>query len=202
MNSLEQILQKIEAEGNKKAESILSNAQKEREEIISSKEKETKLKTEEILKNAKTKADIILKNAYDFEITEEKNGILKAKAKIFEDWISKAASTLDTQESEEYFKILEKLILKYCDKEKNGEIVFSKKDKENLPKDFLEKINNNLSLKSISLSFSKDCAKIKNGFILRYGPIEENCSFKALFEDKKEEIRDTLTALLKDNKEG
>lgn len=198
MNSLEQILQKIEEDGKKKAEEITASAKKESECIIELEEKSAKKEAEKILESANKKAQITLKNAYDFGETQKKNGILKAKAKIFEDFVSKAESEFENAPNDEYFEILGKLILKYCENEKTGELIFSKKDKERLPRDFLKKANEKISSKNASLTLSEETANIKNGFIIRYGLIEQNCSFSSLFEDKKDEIRDTLMSLLKE----
>ena len=47
-----------------------------------------------------------------------------------------------------------------------------------------------------SLTLSDDTADIDSGFILRYGGIEENCSLKALFADRQEELQDLVHKLL------
>ncbi len=198
MNSLEQILQKIEEDGKKKSEEIINSAKKERETIIDLEEKSAKKEAEKILENANKKAQITLKNAYDFGETQKKNSILKAKAKIFEDFISKAESEFENAPNDAYFEIVSKLIFKYCESEKKGELIFSKKDKVRLPKGFLEKTNEKISSKNAFLTLSEETANIKNGFIIRYGLIEQNCSFSSLFEDKKDEIRDTLMMFLKE----
>ena len=47
-----------------------------------------------------------------------------------------------------------------------------------------------------SVQLSKQPADIEDGFILSYGLISENCSFRAMMEAEKEDIRDTAARIL------
>ena len=47
-----------------------------------------------------------------------------------------------------------------------------------------------------SLKLSKDPAPVKNGFILKYGGIEENCSLDALFASRTDALVDKVNAAL------
>ena len=64
---------------------------------------------------------------------------------------------------------------------KEGEIVFSQKDKNRLPSGFEAKIKDALNGKpGAQLTISNNTRNIKSGFVLVYGDIEENCSFQIL----------------------
>ena len=43
---------------------------------------------------------------------------------------------------------------------------------------------------------SEDPGRIKSGFILSYGGIEENCSLDAIFAEKAETLRDLANSIL------
>ena len=43
-----------------------------------------------------------------------------------------------------------------------------------------------------SLEVDSDPADITDGFILKYGDIEENCTFDAIFDSKRDELRDLV----------
>ena len=47
-----------------------------------------------------------------------------------------------------------------------------------------------------SLTVSPEAAPIDNGFILKYGGIEENCSLRALFSSMKDQLQDKVNAAL------
>ncbi|MBR6005282.1 MAG: hypothetical protein IK063_03535, partial [Clostridia bacterium] len=50
--------------------------------------------------------------------------------------------------------------------------------------------------KGAELSFSGENADIKNGFILRYGLIEINCSFDSVIDENREELKEKVNAIL------
>ena len=77
--------------------------------------------------------------------------------------------------------------------------MFSKTDLERLPQNFLDSLEVSLKdIKNASLTISEEAAQIDGGFILKYGEIEENCSFEALFIDSKDELQDKINAFLFD----
>ena len=57
-----------------------------------------------------------------------------------------------------------------------------------------------LEIKSVAkdadLKISETPANIKNGFVLSYGDVEENCSFDALIEASKETLQDKIGQML------
>ena len=57
---------------------------------------------------------------------------------------------------------------------------------------FEKKINEAAEAKGGQLSICRKSAKIDNGFILVYGDIEENCSLKAIFDAKHDELTDLV----------
>ena len=75
--------------------------------------------------------------------------------------------------------------------------MFSEYDLKRIPNDFEKNLENTLKdIKNAALTISKEAAPIDGGFILVYGDIEENCSFKALFNNAKEELQDKVNAFL------
>lgn len=47
-----------------------------------------------------------------------------------------------------------------------------------------------------SLTLMEEPKKIDGGFVLVYGGVEENCTFHALFAEKKDELSDKVHAML------
>ena len=47
-----------------------------------------------------------------------------------------------------------------------------------------------------SLQLMKEPRPIEDGFVLVYGGIEENCTFRALLDAKKDELQDTVHRIL------
>ena len=61
-----------------------------------------------------------------------------------------------------------------------------------LPEGFAVKLQDIAVKHGGSLKVSDERADVENGFILRYGGIEENCSLRALFSAKQEELQDEV----------
>ena len=47
-----------------------------------------------------------------------------------------------------------------------------------------------------SLKVSKEGKNIENGFVLVYGGIEENCTLRAMFDAKRDELSDKVHRML------
>ena len=77
-----------------------------------------------------------------------------------------------------------------------GEMVLSPRDRERLPADFPGKLQEVLP-EGASLTISARTEPgIQGGFLLVYGGIEENCTFRALFDAKEEELQDLANRVL------
>ena len=60
------------------------------------------------------------------------------------------------------------------------------------PKDFVDKANSGLSKNGGRIVLSDTTLDIDSGFILRYGGIDENCTFDALIKENSDKIKDAL----------
>ena len=69
---------------------------------------------------------------------------------------------------------------------------FGKEDLERMPEEFKEKIKAIADNKGAKVNISDKTKNIKNGFILVYGEIEENCTIQSLFDEKSDALRDIV----------
>lgn len=120
---------------------------------------------------------------------------LAAKQQVIDEVIEKAYEKLDSQESSAYFAMIEKL-LEGAVSAGEGIICFGARDLERLPADFEKKAAAVGKKKGAVLRVSSTPEKIENGFILKYGGIEENCTLRALFAQKRDELRDRVNGIL------
>ena len=84
-----------------------------------------------------------------------------------------------------------KTLLKNSVPGKNGEVIFSKKDKELADKELTAYIK---EISKEALTISDKTADIDSGFIIRCGKIEINCSVDSIFEDKHSKLTDIVNA--------
>ena len=155
---------------------------------------------EDIKKATKAEIEVLEKKALaDRKLYEEKtvsgmeflerNSILRAKQQVIEQAIDKARESIAGLNDEEYFNVLEKLLRKNVQQGK-GKICFSKKDLDRIPNGFEDRVKEIVAENQGELVIDKEPANIKDGFVLVYGEIEENCTLKALFDSNIDRIKD------------
>ena len=190
MDGLKEILSKIDSD----------NAA-EIKEYVSAQNAETQKMTDEIINSARSEAEKILADAAKktAQLSEnsksscalyEKNRLLTEKLNIINNAVDTAAHSLKNMDSE-YFKAVETLVIKYSH-DGEGELLMNERDRAAVPDGFMESLNKKLKEKNASVSLADESAKIDSGVIIRYGGIEENCTFGALIGEKRDEIRDIL----------
>lgn len=191
MDGLKEILSKIDSD----------NAA-EIKEYVSAQNAETQKMTDEIINSARSEAEKILADAAKktAQLSEnsksscalyEKNRLLTEKLNIINNAVDTAAHSLKNMDSDEYFKAVETLVIKYSH-DGEGELLMNERDRAAVPDGFMESLNKKLKEKNASVSLADENAKIDSGVIIRYGGIEENCTFGALIGEKRDEIRDIL----------
>lgn len=176
------ILDKARAE----ADEIIKAAEQKKAEIIEEAKVEASNKCKIISDEADLKIKNIEANAKSSSEQQLSRDLLKRKAVFIGEVANEAKEKVYSMTDEEYNEILMSLLKKFAKSEKAGEIAFCKKDKERISEAL------NTEIKNFNLEISAEDAKIKGGFILKYGRVEENCSIEAIFHDKQEDITDFL----------
>lgn len=195
MTGLEKITSQIQEEANALAAGKLEAAQKEADAVLAeAKEACAAVEAESAEKNA------ALKVTYDGRIKssaeqQRRTALLRAKQEIIADVIDEARLTLKNEDTGSYFRTMEKILKTYALAE-DGEIYFSEKDLARMPSDFEEKIAAAAKAKGGSLVLKKEPKAIEDGFILVYGGVEENCTLKALFDAKRDQLQDKVNEIL------
>ena len=193
MTGLEKILSQIEYESDDRCKTIIANAEAKAQEIIHEAEAQAKAEADKSREAIEKKVeDIKQSTASSVELNRSKI-ILKAKLEAIEDMLSKSLETIKSLPDSEYFDMLKTLILNNA-KDGEGVLHLSEKDCKRLNDGFISDVNKSLgSGKSIVFGENTD---IDSGFVLVYGDIDINCSFDAIASSKRDELRDTLNALL------
>lgn len=196
MTGLEKIVKAIEEEASVRAEEVISQARLEADKILKAARAEADKKCAEIALKAEADEKDLLSRAQSAAQLLEKKAVLNTKQQMINDVISKARNSLYQLSDAEYADMLLRMIIKYAH-QKQGVILFSAADKKRLPDNFAARCESALMKgEGVNLVFSDEDAGIDGGFILRYGDIEENCSFEALFSAAKEELQDKVNSFL------
>ena len=191
MRGIEKIVDQILEEANDKKAAIESDAKNIVSQIEGkAKEEAIKIK-EEIDKGSIQEAKNYENLAILAAEQKKRRAVLETKQKLIGEILEKSYETLLGLEDIKYFDLINKMIEKYA-LDKEGKIVFGKKDLARLPENYQKTLDIIANAKGGSLIISQEAGKFNGGFILIYGGIEENCTFKALMESDKEDLQDIV----------
>lgn len=186
------------------AETIMKEAQAKADEIIAQAEE----KASDIAKRAAAEMDEYKKN-YQETISREaqavreryaangrqarKQAMLKARSMVIEDTINKAKDRIKNLPEGEYFDFLLNICVKNA-QAGQGELYFAQSDLDRLPGNFMDRCNERIA--DGSLELVSGIGGMDNGFVIKYGNIEQNCSIESIFESKRNLLWDTANSCL------
>lgn len=189
MNGLEKILGTIKDESDRLSEDIIKKAESEAEKEYKNAVAAAQNEADKAVATAKHKAKIIVETAESGAQSLVNREVLSAKADAVEEFIKTETEKWAQLEPDKYFALILGLITKYAE-DKSGELIMSADDIDRMPKEFMEKVN---SVLPTGGALQPQKGDIKGGgFILKYGNIEDNCTFSALVDEKMYEIKDRL----------
>lgn len=195
MMGLEKILKSIDDEADALFNKIINEAEIEANDIIKQAREIAENESILIIKNSENEAKLILQRAESQIELKKREMILRAKREQIDYIINKAKETLYKLPDDEYFDVILKLCKNYVQPQK-GEMMFSKKDLERIPRGFRTNVSKLAKSIGGDIKLSEQTCDINGGFILIYGDIEENCSFDALFNGIYDLLSDKVNALL------
>ena len=195
MSGLDEILNIIDEHRIQNEESISGAANQKAAAIRSEGEQKAQKAYSEQLEKGQTDAKRDFVNACASVDSDMKRKVLDSKVKLIDSAIEATLERLAKLPEDEYFAMLKRLAEQKLRKG-SGLISLSANDLKRLPADFETDIRSSAEKLGGTLEISKKPADISDGFILSYGLISENCSFRAIIESERDEVRDTAAAKL------
>lgn len=195
MTGLDKMVARILDEAKSVADIKRKDAASQAAAIKESAEKEAKVGCDKIKQKSAADVRALEERSLSAIDLMRRTEILKAKQELIRETVQKAYDTFCNVEGIAYYAVLEDMVRKFARPE-DGQMLLSAADYAGMPEDFAEKIADAARQAGGSLTIAQTEDKLDKGFILNYGGIEENCSFKALFADKKDELNDRVSKLL------
>ena len=195
MSGLDEILNITDEQRIQNEESIIGAANQKAAAIRSEGEQKAQKAYSEQLEKGQTDAKRDFVNACASVDSDMKRKVLDSKVKLIDSAIEATLERLAKLPEDEYFAMLKRLAEQKLRKG-SGLISLSANDLKRLPADFETDIRSSAEKLGGTLEISKKPADISDGFILSYGLISENCSFRAIIESERDEVRDTAAAKL------
>lgn len=189
MSGLDNIVEEIRNQSKQEADVILKEAEEFCNDYMNDIKKSTDEEIELFNKKALAERKLYEEKTMSGAEFLERNSILRAKQQVIDQAIDKAGEKIAGLSEEDYFNVLEKLLIKNVQRGR-GRICFSKKDLDRIPDDFKDRVKEIAIKNQGELVIDNEPCNIKDGFILVYGEIEENCTLKALFDSNIDRIKD------------
>lgn len=195
MTGLEKMVNQILEEANASAKAKIEEANAKAAQIQQEGNEQAQALAREIARQTEAEVANYKERVQSSADLKRRTALLAARQEMIAKTIDKAYDSFSSMDDAAYFETLGKMLEKFARPEK-GEILLSAADLGRLPSDFEAKVAEIAQKKGGELVLSKEGAKLDRGFVLVYGGIEENCSFKALFAAKKDELQDQVQNIL------
>ena len=195
MTGLDKMKSQILDEAKAVAEGKIAEAKAQAEETIRNAKEDAAKQTESILHKSKNDVSNYQERLESSIDLQKRTKILAAKQEVIAGVLEKARAKVEAMEAGEYFSMLLKMVEKYA-LAQDGEICLCAADLARLPEGFEAEVSRIAKEKGGSLKLSGEGKQIKNGFILVYGGVEENCTINAMFDAKKDELSDIVHRLV------
>lgn len=189
MAGLDEILNMISAQQKQTEDSIIKAAESKAQQIIKEGESKAQAAYDEYIRKAELQYEREYENNRNSIDAEMKRKVLSCKVELINTAIEKTIEKLRDLPDNEYFDLIARLAEKHF-QAGSGTISFGSNDLKRLPSDLEQKLNDKAAVSGGSIKISSEPADIDDGFILSYGLISENCSFRSIIEAENEQIRD------------
>ena len=195
MAGVDNIIKEILQEAQSKADGLLAEAKEKAKSVLDESALADSKMAEASAAAAQKSAADLAERAKSQSALRIRQALLPTRQDIIDEVIEKAYDQLGAQDDKSYFDMVEKLLVKNV-RAGEGEICFNEADLKRITDDFRQRVKKIAADKGGTLTISDTPVKIRNGFILAYGGIEENCSLDAIFSEKREGLRDLVNSIL------
>jgi V/A-type H+-transporting ATPase subunit E len=175
----EKRVKKIQAEADFQAAQIISAGRLKAEETAVNIEKEADLKAADMRRTAKSSGELAVRNA-----------VLLRKREEIEKTVNGVIDYLCALKDQEYFEALYSMARRMG--KNKGIILLNARDLSRLPSDFIERMKDC----SIEAEVSEQAHDMCGGFILKCGEIELSADFRAVAQEKRNELEDFINSSL------
>lgn len=195
MAGLDKMTRQILEEAKAAAEAKVEEAEGKAAEMINQANEEAARISESISQKSEAEVANYKERVLSSIDLQKRTKVLSAKQELISEMLEKSYESLAGMEADKYFEMLLKLLDKYV-LPQEGEIYFSYADLKKMPKGYEAEVKKTAAAKGGSLAVSAEGRNIENGFVLAYGGIEENCTLRAMFDEKREQLSDKVRELL------
>ena len=193
MSGIDKLLNRLDADSAKKCGDIIAAAEKQRDDIVFEAETAARKKAADILVQAEKQAEYTVRIAQSQADMRRRQSELKAKVELVNRAADEALNRLESLDTVSFFDVMRDLIVGSA-QPGEGVIAMLPQDAAAAPADFINKVNS--ALTDGKLTIIADDTIGSRGAVLRYGDIDMNLTFRAIFNDKRDEVKSAAGAIL------
>lgn len=187
MTGLESIIKQIAGDAQAEAQQILEEARNKAEKAQQDAQQEAKRQAQAVLQKGEQDAQDIRERAASSAELQKRNQMLRFKQQLIGEAIEGARASMEEAPDKDYFDMLLQLYTRFAQKGQ-GEMRLNQKDLKRLPDDFLARMKQ--AVPQADMHISPTPCDIESGFLLVYGGMDINCTFRAVFEEAMDALRD------------
>lgn len=195
MSGLDKIKGQILDDATRQANEKIAQAEADARQIVEKAKEEAEEKAQVLTAKADQAAHDYQERILSSVQMLHKKALLQAKQEVIAEVLDLAYKKVLNLEDAAYFDLIEQMLAKYVQPGK-GIVYFNEKDLKRLPSGFEKKIQSAAENKGGTLVLSDQTKEMDGGFVLTYGGIEENCTIRAVFAAKKDELSDKVHEML------
>ena len=186
MTGLEKILAEISGEAQAARQAALDEARQQAEAILQESARRTEAECEKLCAQGKKSCEDMISQARAGAELQRRRVLLETRQRLIGETLRAAGNAILDMPPQEYFQALIRIASLYAH---TGEGVahLSRRDLDRLPPDFEKQLNQALP-EGCRLTISAEPRSMYGGMVLVYGGVEENCSLRALFGLRSENL--------------
>lgn len=181
MSGLDNILARLNEENETQCAEIAKDADARAAQIVSLARADAEAAIREMEADATKEAAQIEARARSGGALNSRQALLRAKITLIDEALEEAQNQLHNLPAETYFGTLAALANKNR-QPGQGVLCLNSADLARMPADFEAQLEEGIAV-------SETPAEIADGFLLKYGDIEYNCTLKALFDAARDALR-------------
>ncbi len=195
MSGLDKITARILEESAAKAQEITDEAVQKAKAITAEGQRKTAEECERIGKKAEAVVLSTEEKGHTSAQLRHKQILLAGRQELIHEVIDTARKELSSLNDAEYKEFIVKLFRKHLPSQ-DAKLMLSEQDKLRLGADTLETLKAAALANGSKLTIADEAAAIRNGFVLSYGGVEENCTIDALLDQSIDDMQDKVKDIL------
>ncbi|OOM07284.1 V-type proton ATPase subunit E [Clostridium saccharobutylicum] len=194
MSNINNLTSKIMKDAEDKKTSILAHAEDEKRRVINKKQQEADTNEVVIIEKAKKEAIYKKERIISGAKLQARNKKLESKQKVIKEIFELSIQRLCDLSNDDFKEFVKDSILN-MDICGEHNLILNDSGKKMIDEDFLIQINNELKSK-VTVILSEETRNFMGGFILEKNGIEVNCTFEALVNSLKDDLRAEIAQVL------